>query len=131
MSTIGYTPKRRQLGTSAFDCQHVKSIKAWALLHPDVKHMPGQFAGRIIANWSDNPAGSNVTATICVWSGPLNITEGSWTGKAGGYGYCKFSAAVSDALHRAGIPHEGMSGAGESVVRRFFEGHGYTVLEVL
>lgn len=80
---------------TAFDLKHVKSVCCIALLHE------GRVAGRIVANYSDNPNGSVCTATIHVWGGPLNNLP-SMTGKAGGYGYDKLEAAVSDSLRECG-----------------------------
>lgn len=93
--------KSRMLSKSAFDCSHVKSVRAWAILH-DGKGERGSDAnaGRIVANFSDNPNGSVCTLTLHFWGGPLEIMPGT-TGQAGGYGYDKFSAAMSDALSRA------------------------------
>ena len=47
------------------DFKHVKSVTAIALLKN------GKPAGKIIANWSDNPAGSVCTA--CVMLSPIVI----------------------------------------------------------
>lgn len=76
---------------TAFDLKHVKGVRAVALL------WEGQPAGRIVANYSDNPMGSVCTATVHIWTGPLGGMPGS-TGRAGGCGYDKFSAAVMDAF---------------------------------
>jgi hypothetical protein len=133
------------LARSAFDGSHVRSVTAWALTHPD---HPG-IAGRIVANWSDNPNGSVCTATVAVFTGPLAFIPNT-TGNAGGGGYCKFSAAVCDALWRARessatIGHldqaerekldtlDGLTfnGAGESAVCAWFEKHGYQVVRVI
>lgn len=118
-----------KLSRSAFDCKHVKSVHAWALMHPDTSR-PMEMAGKIIADFSDCRSGSVCTASIYIWTGPLK-QDGGTTGKASGYGYDKFSAAVSDALNRAEIKHSDMAGVGESAIRKFFESHGYTCIEVL
>lgn len=113
------------LSKDAFDGRHVKSVTAWAILHN------GEMAGRIVANWSDNPAGSVCTATVHIWGGPLEYLP-AMSGKAGGYGYCKFSAAVYDALNRAAdVGQISMSGAGESAVSRWLESFGYTTARVI
>jgi hypothetical protein len=133
------------LARNAFDCAHVKSVNVWALTHPD---HPG-IVGRIIANWSDNPMGSVVTATIHVWKGPLRFIP-STTGTAGGGGYCKLSAAISDGINRAresadhhqylsaedvaslkGLESTGFGGGGHSAVAKWFAQWGYGVVEVL
>lgn len=115
----------KRLAKDAFDGRHVKSVTAWALM------FEGEHAGRIVANWSDNPAGSVCTATVHLWGGPLEYLP-SMSGKAGGYGYCKFSAAVYDALHRASdVGQISMSGAGESAVIDWFESFGYKVARVI
>lgn len=122
--------KTKQLSRTAFDCSHVKSVHAWALMHPDV---PGNAAGRIVANFSDNPNGAVCTATVHVWRGPLAEMP-STTGTAGGYGYDKFSAAVSDALTRAGLTDADareMHGRGDGAIRQWFEARGYSVLSVI
>lgn len=43
---------------------------------------------------------------------------GSGQGKAGGYGYDKFSAAFSDALSSAGISNTGIDGVGETAIKQ-------------
>ena len=117
---------------SAFDFNHVKSVKAWALT------FKGEMAGRIVANYSDNPAGSVCVASAGFWGGPFKDKEHS-TGRAGGYGYDKFSAAVSEALHKIGVVNE-LDGRwlksnalfiGDSSVKNFLEAKGYKVLEVI
>ncbi len=113
---------------TAFDCKHVKSVHAWALLHPDAPN--GRGAGRIVADFSDNPAGAVCTATVCVWAGPLAEMPAS-TGRAGGYGYCKFSAAVDEALCKAGQDAGDMHGRGGSAIRKWFEARGYQCIEVI
>lgn len=124
--------KRKPLSRSAFDCSHVKSVHAWALVHPD-SDMGGQSAGRIVANFSDNPNGAVCTATVHVWRGPLKELPAT-TGTAGGYGYDKFSAAVSDALTRGGfddVSARDMHGRGDGAIRQWFEAKGYTVIPVI
>lgn len=122
-----------------FDLSHVKSVKAWALLRGC------EPAGRVIANYSDNPAGSVCTVAVHFWdkaekeAGLVPVDAGKpiekWVkpqGQAGGYGYDKFSAAFADALRRKyGLEGLKMSGAGESVVRSWLEEKGFQVVEVL
>lgn len=123
------------LAKSAFDCKHVKSVSAAALLHN------GQFAGKIIADWSDNPAGSTCRATVIVFSGPLRWLPKS-TGSAGGYGYDKLSAAIDDAMHRGfanmdkderpkAFTLPDLHGRGMGAVSEWFKTHGYEVHELI
>ncbi len=108
---------------SAYDMPHVKSVKAWAVM------FSGEMAGRIVANYSDNPNGSVCTATVGFWNGPLKDTVAS-TGRAGGYGYDKFSAAVSSALNKIGVKND-VDGRGDSSVKSLIEKIGYSVIEVI
>lgn len=123
-----------------FDFPHVKSVRAWALM------LKGEMAGKIVANFSDNPNGSVCAAQVIIWTGPLSSKEirPVALGKAGGYGYDKFSAAVSDSLQKLGLGYDslkdkvkdqkeiyGMSGAGDSSVKAFFSKNGYTIVEVI
>lgn len=117
-------PKR-----SAFDAANVKSVGAMAILHD------GKYAGRIVASWGD----SRCTVTVHFFEGPLRDCPNT-TGTASGYGYCKFSAAVSNALSRVMIepddtPEEfrihRMDSAGSSMVRKWFEHFGYELVEVI
>lgn len=116
---------------SAFDCKHVKSVRAWALLYK------GKEAGFVVANISD--AGV-VTLTINVWNSaaPLYV-GGARHGHAGGYGYDKFSAAFDDAIRSkkqgnklamdANAPD--MHGTGEESVSSYLESKGFKVIKVL
>ena len=119
------------LSRSAFDCTHVRGVSAYVIIHPDY---PRTVAGRIVANHSDNPNGSVCTATVHIFAGPLSACPFT-TGKAGGYGYDKLSAAVQDALDRAGwegkpkIPPFG--GDGMDAVARWFESFGYVCVSVI
>lgn len=117
---------------NVFDLKHVQGVRAWALMHK------GKMAGKIVANFSDNPAGSVCTAQVIFWTGPLadnseaGARKGPALGKAGGYGYDKFSAAVEQSLIKQGIdPKVSMGGVGDSAVKTFLEKNGYTVLEVI
>ncbi len=60
----------------AYELKHCKSVSAVAL------SFEGKYAGRIVANWSDNPNGSVCTATVAIWHGPLAELP-STTAKAG------------------------------------------------
>ena len=119
----------------ARDMKHTKSVSVVALTYK------GKEAGSIISNWSDNPNGSVCTTTVTIFNGPLRIerTEtidlmgkdhtltSNWnTSKAGGYGYCKFSQSVGEAIGQTQL-----SGCGEGAVREFFESQGYTYTSIL
>lgn len=56
-----------------FDLPHVKSVRAWVLVGM-VNGKPEQ-QGRIVAHWSDNPAGSVCQAAVMVWGGSLAICD--------------------------------------------------------
>lgn len=118
---------------SAFESRHVKSVRAWALLHQ------GKEAGKVVAVGSDNPNGVVWTCTIVIFAGPLHQEEdSSRSGRAGGYGYCKFSAAFYEALTRAPKgekPLDGqakdLSSRGEEAVASYLAEKGYQVIRVL
>lgn len=60
---------------------------------------------------------TGTTHHVCAWFHG-NVDHGSGYGRAGGYGYCKTSAAVGEALHAAGVElSEPISGRGISMVR--------------
>ncbi len=101
---------------TAYDLSHVKSVTAVALM------FDGKQAGKIVANWSDNPAGSVCTATVSVWAGPLSDLPKS-TESAGGYGYDKLSSCLSRIF-------DGCPDAGRSSCYRWLEDQGYVVIEV-
>lgn len=112
---------------STLDLAHVKGTSAVALLKD------GKLAGKIIANWSDNPAGSVCQATVWLWDRIEGDTprRSHGTGRAGGFGYDKFSAAVYDALAEIwGEYPTGVSG-GDGQTRMVFECMGYTYAEIL
>ena len=123
-----------------FDYKHVKMVSAIALLKE------GKSAGRIVCNWSDNPAGSVCTAQVMLWDGVISakikqkhlkteyldcMMPAVMIGKAGGYGYDKRSAAISAALRAGGIwdllPVQG--GAGNE--RSIFEAAGFEWIDVI
>jgi hypothetical protein len=104
-----------------FDCADVRSVTAFVLLHD------GELAGKIVASHGQ----SRVTAGVWVWGGPLREMPSTW-GTASGYGYCKLSAAVADALGRAiAGKYPGWGGEGEGAIRRHFEAFGYTLHRVI
>ncbi len=122
--------RKKSLARSAFDCKHVKSVSCWALL------WRGELAGKIVADWSDNPAGSVCTCTVVIYAGPLAELEKA-TGNAGGSGYDKLSAAFVSAMGRSNlcdlVSAEVENGlrkvhsAGEAPMRKWLESLGYTV----
>lgn len=117
----------------ANECKHAASVRAWALI------WKGQPAGAIVANFSDNPGGAVCTVTIRVYSGPLKELP-IVTGRAGGYGYDKFSAAADAAL-RSGMTNadewmkshgvEYLHGGGDSVLESLLTSAGYVVAKAL
>lgn len=116
----------------AYELKHVKSVTAVALLEN------GKEAGKIIANWSDNRNGSVCTATVILYNSYAGYVIG--TGRAGGYGYDKYSSAVYCALSRMReyqneTPID-MTGdirvkAGHGNVREAFEHRGYQYIEII
>lgn len=135
------SPALRPLSCSAFDSLAVKCVNVFALLHN------GEFAGRIVVAHPTDGAGV-MYATVVVWGGPLSYLPSS-SGRAGGYGYHKGSAAVGDAFARAISAHDSSDGCstveastaahalssvhgeGWSAIREPLESVGYTVLDVL
>jgi len=131
---------------SAFDGKHLKMVAVAVLVHPDSDN-EGAYAGRIVANWSDNPNGSTCTATVSIHEGPLSFIP-IVSGKAGGCGYDKLSAAIYDALYRAregtgdawkyvyeedktkckALTFPDFNGAGFGAVRTWLRTHGYIVV---
>lgn len=112
-----------------FDMKHVKSVSATVIL------IDGRVAGRIVANWSDNPAGSVCTAVVMVWAGPLRDMP-VCTGKAGGCGYDKLSAAICLAIRNVLVSIDDYTmpvfdGAGMSSVHAWFKGLGYEMYDVI
>jgi hypothetical protein len=86
--------------------KHVAGTTAKAIL------FEGKPAGRLIANYSDNPNGTVCTASVIIWAGPLKEAKHPKTGKqfdygntgkAGGYGYDKLSQAVWQCFENVGI----------------------------
>jgi len=105
-------------------------VTAWAILKD------GKQAGKVIANWSDNPAGSVCSLAIIGFGEPgdhtISICNGQVVGKARGYGYCKFSSAFASCLRLNGIEtEERLGGVGEGACRAWLESEGYTVAEVI
>lgn len=105
-----------------FDTKHVKNVKAWALLHKGTD-LP---AGKMVANFSDNPGGAVCTATLIIYSGKLKNSSAAVkdTARAGGYGYDKLADCLSKILGQINF-------GGTETAIQYLEKHGYTVIEVL
>jgi hypothetical protein len=129
-----------------FDYSHVKSVSCLVLI--DIKSK--EICGKIIANWSDNPAGTVCTAQIFLHepekygfksktrkvdlAGEIADLPKLWIGKAGGYGYDKLSSAIASALwHNCeSLPAKAdFNGAGISAVQKYFENIGIDCRELL
>jgi len=68
----------------------------------------GEEAGKILAYYTDNPAGSVCHAKVIMYRVGDKIlgreeSDNDAEGRAGGYGYDKYSAAVADCLHKMGL----------------------------
>jgi hypothetical protein len=114
------------------DYKHVSKVTAKALIYE------GKPAGRIIANWSDNPSGSVCSASVIVWGGSLGHLKNEKTGvtfnyanvgKAGGYGYDKLSQAVWQCFENVGIETLKVKPA-NGLTNEEFEAWGYVVADV-
>jgi len=104
---------------TAFEMTHANRTSVYVLLN-DKK----EYAGRIVANWSNNPAGTVCTATVQIFD------KGTATGRAGGYGYDKLSAAIYEALKKLNIePLVLRPGNGQT--DKELESQGFTVIGAL
>lgn len=106
-----------------------KATTAWALLYN------GKQAGKLIANWSDNPMGTVCSASVYIFAGPLDLKEKKGfdygnVGKAGGYGYDKLSQAVWQVFNKCGIETKKVKPA-NGLTREEFEAWGYEVFEII
>lgn len=113
---------------NAFDGKHVKGVSAIALL------WEGKEAGKIIANWSDNPAGSVCTATVSVWAGSLkdSFNYEKNTARARGYGYDKLASCLERILQPTKENNEGREYfGGKSSAFDWLRAKGYQVIEVI
>lgn len=118
---------------SAFECKHVKAVTAWVLFYG------WDEVGRVVANFSDGRNGSVCTCTVAIWKGPLYQEGEARTGKAGGSGYDKFSAAFYEAItstkqgnKMAMNPNaKNLSGCGAAAVESYLVELGYRVIRVL
>lgn len=111
---------------------HTANVTAKALI------LEGKPAGRIVANWSNNPAGSVCTASVIIFRGPLADCKHPKTGrgldygnmgKAGGYGYDKLSQAVYQCLMNAGVTPNVVS-PGNGQTDEEFTSRGYVIFDV-
>lgn len=114
----------KQLNFDIFDHPAVKRVSCWAIL------LEGEMQGKIIVAYPNDGAGI-VKAQVHAFKGPLAASEYVMRGQAGGYGYCKTSAAICDALNRAGRCDARFDGRGEGEMVRYFEALGYQVISVL
>ena len=123
-----------------YDCKHIKGVSTITL------YKNGKPAGKIICNWSDNPAGTVCTAQVCLYDGEISnkikeihiktefldcMVPATMIGKAGGYGYDKRSGAISAALRVGGI-HDLLpvwAGAGDE--RKVFEAAGFEWFDII
>lgn len=104
---------------TAYECKHVKSVRAWGLM------FNGEEAGRIVADYSDNPNGAVCTLTFSCWLGPLANLEKT-TEKARGYGYDKFNSCLERIFYVNGMGKEYKHDA-----RYFLNEKGYKVIQVI
>lgn len=128
-----------------FDYTHVKNVHCAI-----IQNEHNELVGKIIANHSDNPNGSVCTVQVFLCDkekyGFISQTHkiklmNEWAelekpmiGKAGGYGYDKYSAAIYEAiknnLHDACYPQ--IAGRGMSAVISFFkEKFNLTIREII
>lgn len=107
------------------DLKHVNGTTAIALL------FEGKAAGRVIANWSDNPNGSVCTASVIIWGGPLKDHKFDYAtmGRAGGYGYDKLSQAVWQCFKKLGVETLKVQPANGQTCEEF-EAWGYEYFKV-
>lgn len=109
-----------------FDYKHVAGVTAIALLKD------GKEAGKIIANWSDNPSGSVCTAQVFLYGQEWRTKpiDACMIGKAGGYGYDKLSQAIYCALRVGGLEKIIKVEPASGNQRTAFEDAGFTWVEV-
>ena len=99
---------------------------AWALLYQ------GKYAGKVIANWSDNPAGSTCSASVVIWEGPLKSDKFNEQniGRCGGMNWFKWAEAIVQCFDNAGIKIK--TDVFENTdVEKEFVAWGYEICEVL
>ena len=114
---------------TVYDLKHVRSVTALVLL------WNGTPAGKVVANYSDNPNGSVCTANVWVFEGPLAERLTLRTGVAGGCGYDKLSAAVYDCLTLGGLSRDEVLAhgldSGNGGTETYFRSLGYDIYWVV
>ena len=111
-----------------FDYKHVKGTTAICLLNKST----GEYCGRIVANWSDNPAGTVCTCAVMLY-GNSPIQSGDYKagmGKADGYGYDKLSQAIYFALKTTNLHNLIKVETASGNQRNAFEDAGFIYIEV-
>jgi len=100
-----------------------KQVDAVNIHHRKADHFLEQYTGLVIGKGQVKEVvdlriyHTNTTAYACLWvnAHPLYV---SGSGKAGGYGYCKKSAAAGMAIHSAGFTlSQNINGCGEEAIR--------------
>ena len=121
-----------------FDYKHVKHVSAVCLLNAKT----GEYCGRIVANWSDNPAGSVCAAQVMIFGNEPSkeikaVVEanqkamaGPHIGKAGGYGYDKLSQAIWASLKAQGLSELIKVKPASGNQREAFEEAGFRYIEI-
>jgi hypothetical protein len=144
--------KQKSLSRSAYDLlRKSNNPSVWLIFHLGQLDISDEFrepCGKIVTAYTlrEAPSGGYTCyATVYVDRGPLEFAE-SVTGRAGGYGYDKESAAVADAFDRAlpgrEWPNAGsnrdktvtyfpFAGAGMRSVIGYIESFGYHVVQAL
>lgn len=138
MKVLKIEPRDNDMDRKAMDMPKVSSM---VLVVLDTDNRLRELA---TIRWHKSPRGSRVRCNLWVHSTMAAImlrqsaigSETRGSGMAGGYGYCKRSAAASDAFRHAGIDFdEYMHGAGIGRVREALEAiarqFGYSVFHVV
>jgi len=90
--------------------------------------MKANLASMVTARWYKSPRSDSQMIYCCVWvfGGSNSVGYRSGSGSAGGYGYCKRSAAFEDALTNAGFksPFDSIGGRGMHTVDDAIKGIG-------
>lgn len=113
---------------SAYDYAHVKMSTAKAIL------FKGEYAGKIVCNWTDNPAGTGCIMTLNFWKGPIakwmkgtiTVREGS-----GSSGYDKLSAAFESCIRKMDKAPKDRPSLSSGDINSFLEHYGYVVCTVI
>lgn len=120
------TDKRWEQKRKFFELKHISRVSVYVLFKD------GKPAGKILANFSDNSRGMGDVCKAFVALYGVHDAEGydfQGVGKAGGYGYDKFSAAVCSALYGCPIKIDVVSGGGNVVPA--FKAAGYEIEQIL